>query len=506
MSETQIRELLKTYVPEPILNSRKSRLKAVNKGLVSAEDFQTWRSLCEEYDRLTGKDIWRQRTETRLYDYREIERRYEKLANILRRKKSHDLLFSLNEGMHGNMGGMGNPALYANSKIGTKHLIENYLDLLIEAINFIGNATDIETDEKIDFLRRANHCYGRSALFLSGAGGLIYFHHGVIASLIQQKLLPKIIGGSSGGGWASVEIGIRNDEELSADFFRDFRFEAYSKDTLVPQIISMGKEGRNLHREEVISSFCPKMTFQEAFEHSGRYINISVAPTEVHQKSRLLNAITSPNVTLRSALMATSAVPGLVEPVRLEAKNARGRVVPYLASRRWVDGAVRQDLPVRQISRLYSVNHYVVSMANPLTLLFVDDKDYAKGKGMLNHRIAKLARGVLQEGLDTCESMITKYRPSMSGTKMFIQDIESMLNQQYVGDINFVLDKDSYDMRNALFSYGDGEVERLILSGERATWPKIEMLRNAVKVGNCIEDWLFKFERHTGKQNQHMTW
>jgi NTE family protein len=54
----------------------------------------------------------------------------------------------------------------------------------------------------------------------------------------------------------------------------------------------------------------PDLTFREAFEVSGLRINITVSPREVHQQSRLLNAVTSPNVLIREAVLASCAVPG----------------------------------------------------------------------------------------------------------------------------------------------------------------------------------------------------
>ncbi len=44
--------------------------------------------------------------------------------------------------------------------------------------------------------------------------------------------------------------------------------------------------------EQLIARMVPNMTFQEAYEKTGRLISISVAPAELHQTSRLLNATT----------------------------------------------------------------------------------------------------------------------------------------------------------------------------------------------------------------------
>ncbi len=67
--------------------------------------------------------------------------------------------------------------------------------------------------------------------------------------------------------------------------------------------------------EDPVKRLIPDLTFQEAFELTGYSINISVAPAELHQTSRLLNAITSPNVFIRTAVMASCAVPGVFPPV-----------------------------------------------------------------------------------------------------------------------------------------------------------------------------------------------
>ena len=92
---------------------------------------------------------------------------------------------------------------------------------------------------------------------------------------------------------------------------------------------------------------------------------------EPHQRSRLLNAVSSPNVYLRSAAMASCAIPGVFPAVMLQAKNEKGKAQPYLPARRWVDGSVADDLPAKRLSRLFSTNHYIVSMVNPIARAFL---------------------------------------------------------------------------------------------------------------------------------------
>ena len=104
-----------------------------------------------------------------------IRERHDSLAKLLKEKNYSDLLFALNEGVHGNLEGIGKPALYGKAKGGTKHLIDAYNNLINEsllAIAGVGN-NRISRRKKIDFFRRAAHCYGRSALMLSGGAGLV---------------------------------------------------------------------------------------------------------------------------------------------------------------------------------------------------------------------------------------------------------------------------------------------------------------------------------------------
>src|SRR5690606_14120896 len=116
------------------------------------------------------------------------------------------------------------------------------------------------------------------------------------------------------------------------------------------------------------------------------------------QTSRLMNAITSPNVYIRSAIDASSAVPGLLPTVTLYAKGADGKPKPYLPTRKWVDGSFAEDLPTKRLSRLYGVNHYIVSMINPASMFFTNDSLSMKQRNfreIVNSQMTTIAKDVL---------------------------------------------------------------------------------------------------------------
>src|SRR5699024_11421538 len=90
--------------------------------------------------------------------------------------------------------------------------------------------------------------------------------------------------------------------------------------------------------------------------HTEREINTPVSPHDRHHHARLLNQRTSPNVLIRKAVLASCAIPAIYPPVSLWAKNMDGKKVPYIPGRKFVDGSINDDLPIRRLSRLYGIN------------------------------------------------------------------------------------------------------------------------------------------------------
>ena len=316
-----------------------------------ADTYAQWRRAAMAYDKAHRLDRWKQKDRTSRYDFVSIRERLTSLKKFRDDGDNQGLLFHLNEGLHGNLGGMGHPDLYRKAKFGTKQLIVDYVDGIVDALQHIASrdVRDIPFEEKLDFFQRASHCYGRSALVMSGAGSLLYYHLGVVKALWEQGLLPHILSGSSGGSIIAALVGTRHGDELRELFDPDFlEHEAIEESAIFSQFSRIGSEPLSAEAVwEIIERLIPDMTFQEAYEHSHIQINISVAPVEHYQSARLLNAITSPNVLIREAVLASCAVPGVYPPVTLAARDSGGIRKPYLASRQWRDGSVAQDLPLK---------------------------------------------------------------------------------------------------------------------------------------------------------------
>ena len=160
----------------------KTELRELEQGMDSAESYQGWLEAAHAHDELTGMSEWREEEASSLYDHAQIRYRLDRLRKFRKKKDWTGLLYSLNEGIHGNMGGMGKSVLYRQAKAGTKTLIEQYITEIDEALLLIAELPDdvIPTQQKLDFFYRSNVCYGRSALMLSGGGVLGFLHLGVV--------------------------------------------------------------------------------------------------------------------------------------------------------------------------------------------------------------------------------------------------------------------------------------------------------------------------------------
>jgi TAG lipase/steryl ester hydrolase/phospholipase A2/LPA acyltransferase len=477
-----------------------SKTRKLERAMDQANTYEEWREAAITCDEASGMDRWKRADQSRNYDFVSIRIRLDRLRSMRAKHDYHGLLFNLNEGIHGNMGGMGNSALYHRAHFGTKKLIADYVDEIVDALELLGNQEmdDISVEEKLDFFRRAHHCFGQSALMMSGSGMLLYFHVGVVKALWGQGLLPNILSGSSGGSFVGSVLATHTDDELEQIFDPEYLVHEIEHakgifgtlDRLRPKILEADEI------RDVVERLIPDMTFQEAYAKTGRRVNVSVAPAETHQTSRLLNATTSPNVYLREAIMASAAVPGVYPPVTLAAKNKYGEKQEYLPSRRWVDGSMSDDLPAKRLARLYGVNHYIVSQTNPHIIPFMTDAKRQPGAlSVIRNATTRTAREWLNASATIMRKPLAK-RPRLN---QLTDTVLSVINQDYVGDINILPPFRFRNPTKLLAHLPEKEIKELIEMGERSTWPLIEMIRIQTRISRTLDRIRNTYEIQTGK-------
>jgi NTE family protein len=187
-------------------------------------------------------------------------------------------------------------------------------------------------------------------------------------------------------------------------------------------------------------------------------------------------------------VLASTALPGVFQPVQLEARNAEGGIKPYLPSRRWIDGSFSQDLPAKRLARMYGVNHFIVSQVMP-------------GLGREANTRPGLRKIISDASVATTKQVVRGYldffqRYGKVGPQMgtALNAVNALLDQQFTGDINIFPGYGLSSLGKLLKMLSEEEMADLIRAGERATWPKVPVIDTTTRIGRTLDGILHSFE------------
>lgn len=463
------------------------RIRKFRKMLAEAPNYEVWKAAALELDFLEGNVEWKEEFGSDLYHYELI---YDRLSNLRTYRQQNDferLKRALREGLHHDLGNMGNTALYTRSRVGTKHLIEEYINQACESLDFLCDTKvpGFPVADKLQFFRDTLTSYGRPALLLSGGATLGMFHFGVIKALWEKGLLPQVIAGSSIGAIIAGILGVHSDAEIP--------------DMLVPENHDMRAwkwrglfsaiRGDGLMDQEQLKACLRanigEYTFEEAFQKTGRSINVSVSPVQTHQKARLLCGYTSPYLLVWSAVLASAAVPGIFPPVPLMKKDIQGNVLPYMSRLKFVDGSVVSDLPIERLMHLYDVNFTIVSQTNPHVVPFLNRRGRDEKINVANLPMHLLKSEIQFHGQGLFDYLRKRVQPEM--LRQVAGQMYTIMGQRYSGDVTISPTYRLRDYRRMLSNPDPAWVREMILQGERATWPKISMIRSHARISKTLE-------------------
>ncbi len=470
------------------------RLSELDAALENAVDYATWREVAREVDLATGAAEWQEQVSPAIYDARLLRSECEQLV---RRREAGDalgLVDAVESSLRRHRGDLAAPELYTTALCGTQRAVTDWLDEVDRSLRWLVDAVvpGLSDQTKLDRFRTAARVYGRSALVLSGGATWGFHHLGVVQALFENGLLPDVMSGASTGAMVAAGMCTRTDAELT-ELFQDT--DQIRLDGLRPVGVRASLKQRAWldpsQLDAVLRNNVGIYTFAEAYERSGRVLNIAVAPVRTRQKPLLLSHLTTPEVWVHSAALASSALPGLFPPVVLEARSRGGGSVPYTADERWIDGSLYADLPKLRLARLYNVNHFILSQTNPHALPFVR----LHGRSGVVPGLASVAMSSARaQGGMALEMMQRLTRPGSGPLRQVSERGLALFGQSYTGDIDIHPRFRLELLRKVAVNPTREDLSTFIREGRKAAWPVLARIRDQTRIERTFQDCVAKLE------------
>lgn len=460
-----------------------------------ATSYEEWLEAALRLDELTHTNDWKARNETALYDYMLVKTHTENMRQARVNRDYAQLLYLIRTTWIRNLGNMGNVNLYRHSHVGTKYLIDEYMRESKLALQELVRNSDLDENYLLGMLVQTRKNIGRTALVLSGGGTFGLFHIGVLATLFEQDLLPRVISGSSAGAIvASILCSCHKRElvglvesvlEKEFNIFQDDSEKSQGENLLI-KISRFFKSGTWFDNKNLVKTmigFLGDLTFREAYNRTGKILNITVSPASVFEQPGLLNNLTAPNVLIWSAVCASCSLPGIFPSTPLYEKDPKtGETREWNSSTvKFVDGSVDNDLPISRLSEMFNVDHIIACQVNLHVFPFlkmsvscvggeIEDEFSARFRqnlsslyNFVSNEVIHLLEVATELGVAT--NVLTKFR--------------SILSQQYSGDITILPDMNMLlRVSELLVNPSTDFLLRETVNGARATWPKVSVIKN----------------------------
>ena len=235
-----------------------------------ARSYKEWITAARALEALQGPP--RPEALDQLYDRRLIQQRLAYLQSVRRNKggDAAELAFALRSDLLRNLGNVASPAVH-QATLSVPQPIRDYIDEVRTQIRMVSTSPSLSLEERLAFLRETRHAFGRTALVLSGGGSFGSFHLGVVKSLLEASLLPRVLSGSSAGAIVAALICTRTDDELAELFAAlperlqgiDF-YASNSATQILKHLVLKGTLQDHSVLQERLQRLLGDVTFQEA--------------------------------------------------------------------------------------------------------------------------------------------------------------------------------------------------------------------------------------------------
>lgn len=500
------------YGYERMVTWRGQRQK-LRHNLRSKTKYQDWRIAAQELDDHLGNEQWKQTDDYAYYDHttvnkvkeqlkvgRTLAKSQEQIKGKLSREAVDKLRSLVEACVKNNFVGVENSRLYSETYYGTKSLAQEFVDELHSSLQYLLQSSQLSQSEKYSLAKHLHTNFGRTAFCLSGGASFAWYHFGVARALLDASLLPDVITGTSGGALVAALLATRTDRELQSLLVPALAYHINAcEDTFLtwaPRWWRTGARFDSLEWARHCSWWARgSTTFREAYERTGRILNVSCVPSDPYSPTILANYLTAPDCVIWSAVLASAAVPGILNPVVLMMKKPNGTLTPYSFGHKWKDGSLRTDIPLKALNLHFGVNFSVVSQVNPHINLFFFSSRGAVGRPVTHRRGRGWRGGYLGSAVETYLKLelqkfikISKHLELLP--RPLGQDWSGIWLQQFSGTITIWPRSRISDFWYILSDPTPERLARMLLVGQQSTFPKLLFIENRIKIERLIEEGL----------------
>ena len=359
--------------------------------LKDATDYKSWLTAARKADVDEGRDQWRHEEKSRDYDWAMVKATTQRLRKARESGDAESLMRTLLLSLKNSAFGELDFELYIRTRVGTKALLEEYRDEVCRSLRWLASEACLPAEAlaaRREFCSTARTALGGCALVLSGGCTFGIFHFGVVKGLLELGHLPPVVCGASAGAVIASVVCTRTEDELrhvlsdQDDLFREMGPAGPLHGSLLWKLMRILRHGKIYNAadfQEHMHWFARGYTFREAYQKTGRVLNISATPVRSRGRRAVplqLNHISTPHVDIASAVCASACVPMLIEPVELLEKSPDGTLRPYHPAEtgpdgaegeriRMRDGSFESDVPLEALAATFGATFTIVSQVNP---------------------------------------------------------------------------------------------------------------------------------------------
>eukprot|EP00922_Rhytidocystis_sp_ex-Travisia-forbesii_P048573 GHVS01072328.1.p1 GENE.GHVS01072328.1~~GHVS01072328.1.p1 ORF type:complete len:872 (-),score=191.14 GHVS01072328.1:466-3081(-) len=359
--------------------------------------------------------------------------------------------------------------------------------------------------------------WGCTALILSGGAMLGMHHFGLCETLLQvgadnrkragggcsDSVMPNVVCGTSAGAVVAAWLCTHTEEELLKEINAEHISKAFA--ALRPnnwfhrlwRILRVGYMCDVPHWTKQARRLYGDLTFLEAYEKTGKVLNICMTRAEGGDGSPLLlHYKNAPNVAIYSAVLCSSSFPFLAYPLQLKEKCEDGELVESceFEGSFYHDGSLSGDIPISQLRECWGVTFTIVSQVNPHIFPFCGLRAHGEAGAPVAWRGAagRWRAGFIMSGLELFfkENMrfllrliaLLDVSPTYRGI-----NCGALALQSYGGDVTIHPRSLSWRHSRLANDLTESEVEWYIQEGRIMTYPKMSLIINRMRIERALE-------------------